>query len=81
MEALEKDVLKISKMNKTKRLPKRLPFYNVPIDKPKIKKLTNVEMPSELPFYNELNIAQTVAAFKKCVITLSCTIEIIKDEV
>ena len=61
-------------------MPKRLPFYNVPIDKPKIKKLTNVEMPSELSFYNELNIAQTVA-FKKCVITLSCNIEIIKDEV
>ena len=62
-------------------MPKRLPFCNVPTDKPKIKKLTNVEMPSELPFYNELNIGKTVAAFKKCVMTLLCNIEIIKDEV
>ena len=34
-------------------------------------------MLSELPFYKELNIVQTVAAFKKCARIYS--IEIIKD--
>ena len=52
IETLEKDVLKTSKINQRKELFKELPFYNVPIDKQKIKKLTNVEMLSELPLFN-----------------------------
>ena len=39
-------------MNQRKELFKELPFYNVPIDKQTIKKLTNVEMLSELPLFN-----------------------------
>ena len=38
IEALEKDVLKLLKINERKELFKGLPFYNVPVDKPKIKK-------------------------------------------
>ena len=42
---------------------KELPFYNEPIEKPKIKKLKYVDMLSELPFYDELNIVKTAKAF------------------
>ena len=31
---------------------KELPFYNVSIDKPKVKRLKNIVLLSELPFYN-----------------------------
>ena len=39
----------------TNRLLKKQPFYNVPIENPKIKHLNNIDMLSELPFYDELN--------------------------
>ena len=39
---------------------KELPFYNVPIDKPKIKRLKNFDL---LPFYDQLNIKKTDNAF------------------
>ena len=42
---------------------KKLPFYNVPIDKPIIKRLKNVYLLAELPFYNQLNIIRTDHAF------------------
>ena len=32
---------------------KGLPFYNKPIEKPKIKRLKNIDLLSELPFYEE----------------------------
>ena len=35
---------------------KELPFYNVPINKPKIKRLKNIDLLPELPFYDQLNI-------------------------
>ena len=41
---------------------KELPFYIVPIDKPKIKPLKNVDLFAELPFYNQLNIIRTAHA-------------------
>ena len=40
-------------------------------------KFSNVDMEQEITFYDELNIVQTVTAFKKC--TRSYSIEIIKD--
>ena len=43
---------------------KELSFYNVPIDKPIIKRLKNVDLLAELPFYNQLNIIKTDQAFK-----------------
>ena len=30
---------------------KELPYYNKPIEKPKIKRLKNIDLLSELPFY------------------------------
>ena len=35
-----------------------LPFYNVLIEKPKIKHLSNIELLHELPFYDELSVAE-----------------------
>ena len=35
---------------------KELPFYNKHIEKPKIKRLKNIDLLSELPFYEELEI-------------------------
>ena len=40
---------------------KGAPFYNKPIEKPKIKRLKNVDLLSELPFYEELNVIRTNA--------------------
>ena len=34
------------------------------IEKPYIKRLNNIDMLRELPFYNELNISKTSKAFK-----------------
>ena len=42
---------------------KELPFYNVSIEKPKIKPLKNVDLLAELPFYDQLNIVKTDHAF------------------
>ena len=38
---------------------KELPFYNKHIEKPKIKRLKNIDLLSELPFYEELNVIKT----------------------
>ena len=43
---------------------KELPFFNVSIEKPKIKRLNNVDLLAELPFYHQLNIIKTDQAFK-----------------
>ena len=43
---------------------KKLPFLNVSIKKPKIKRLKNVDLLAELPFYDQLNIIKTDQAFK-----------------
>ena len=42
-----------------------LPFYNVLIEKLKIKHLSNTELLHELPFYDELNVVEIAKAFKK----------------
>ena len=39
------------------------PFYNTFIEKPKVKKLNNVELLKELPFYDELSIVKNKTAF------------------
>ena len=39
-------------------------FLNVSIEKPKIKRLKNVDLLAELPFYDQLNIIKTDQAFK-----------------
>ena len=57
---------------------KEQPFYNLKIEKPKVKNLNNVDMLIEFPFYNELNIVKTAKEFKKY--ARSHNIEIIKDK-
>ena len=43
---------------------KEIPFYNKSIKKPKIKRLKNIDLLSELPFYEELNLIKTNHAFR-----------------
>ena len=43
---------------------KELLFYNKHIEKPKIKCLKNIDLLSELPFYEELNVIKTNHAFR-----------------
>ena len=40
-----------------------LPFYNKPIEKPKVKRLKNIDRLAELPFYEQLSIMKTNQAF------------------
>ena len=42
---------------------KELPFFNVSIEKPKIKCLKNVDLLAEQPFYDQINIIKTDQAF------------------
>ena len=46
-------------------MSQELPFYNVSIEKLKIKKLKNLDMLSELPFCDKLNIVKTVKTFNE----------------
>ena len=46
-----------------KKLFKILPFYNPFIEKPEIKKLSNVQLLKELPFYDEVSILRNESAF------------------
>ena len=43
---------------------KELPFYNNPIEKPKIKRLKNIDLLTEQPFYEQLKIIKTNQAFR-----------------
>ena len=43
---------------------KELPFYGTYIKKPKIKSLKNIDLLSELPFYEELSVIKTGKAFR-----------------
>ena len=43
---------------------KELPFYNKHIKKPKITRLNNNDLLSELPFYEEQNAVKTNNAFR-----------------
>ena len=42
---------------------KELPFFNVSIKKPKIKRLKNIDILAELPFYDQPNIIKTDQGF------------------
>ena len=50
--------------NEAKNLFQTISFYNVLIEEPEIKKLSNVELLHELPFYVELSITKVSKAFK-----------------
>ena len=43
---------------------KELTFYNKSIEEPKIKRLKNIDLLAELPFYKQLNIIKTNQAFR-----------------
>ena len=43
---------------------KELPFFNMYIEKPKIKSSENIDFFSELPFHEELSVIKTDHAFK-----------------
>ena len=43
---------------------KELPFYNKPIEKPRTKRLTDINLLNELPFYKQLSIIKTNQALK-----------------
>ena len=44
-----------------KKIFQTLPFYNTFIEKPEIKKLSNIKLLQELPFYDELNVKNSNA--------------------
>ena len=55
---------------------KELPFYNKPIEKPKVKRLKNIDQLAELPFYEQLRMIKTNQAFRGY--TLSLKVEIVE---
>ena len=57
---------------------KELPFYNKYIEKPKIKRLKNIDLLFELPFYEELNVTKTDRAFRGY--EMSYKVEIVKKK-
>ena len=44
---------------------RKLPFYNKPIQKPKVKRLKNIDRLAELPFYEQLNVIKTNQVFQR----------------
>ena len=42
----------------SKELFQILPFYNVLIENPKLKHLSNIELLNELPFYDKLSVVK-----------------------
>ena len=58
------DLKKIESHPNVVKYIKELPFYNKYIEKPKIKRLKNIDLLSELPFYEKLNVIKTDRAFR-----------------
>ena len=54
----------LSKINEANYF-KEFPFYNSFIEKPKMKRLTNINLLDELPFHNQLSIIKTDQAFSE----------------
>ena len=55
---------------------KELPFYNKPIEKPKLKCLKNIDQLAELPFFEQLSIIKANQAFRGY--TMSYKVEIVE---
>ena len=51
-------------MKKKKGVISKLPFYNVLIEKPKIKHLKTIDLLHELPFYHESSVVKISKGFK-----------------
>ena len=58
---------------------KELPFCNKHIEKPKIKRLKNVDLLFELPFYKELNVIKTNHAFRGS--AMSYKVELVEKKI
>ena len=58
---------------------KEIPFYNKHIEKPKIKRLKNIDLLSELPFYEELSVIRTNHAFRGY--AMSYKVEIVEKKI
>ena len=58
---------------------KEIPFYNKHIEKPKIKRLKNIDLLSELSFYEELSVIRTNHAFKGY--AMSYKVEIVEKKI
>ena len=58
---------------------KELPFYNKPIEKPRIKRLADINLLAELPFYKQLSIVKVNQAFKGYAISYKVEIGERKD--
>ena len=58
---------------------KEIPFYNKHIEKPKIKHLKNIDLLSELPFYEELSVIRTNHAFRGY--AMSYKVEIVEKKI
>ena len=57
---------------------KEIPFYSDPIEKPKIKRLTDINLLAELSFYEQLSIIKTNQGFKRY--AMSYKVEIVKGK-
>ena len=57
---------------------KELPFLNKHLEKPKKKRLENIDLLSEPPFYEELNVTKTNHAFRGY--SMSYKVEIIEKK-
>ena len=62
-----------------KKLFQILPFYNTFIEKPETKKLSNIKLLQELPFYDELSIVKNLNAFSGYARSYKVEIVDIKD--
>ena len=51
---------------------KELSFYNKPIEKPKVKRLKNIDRLAELPFYEQLSVIKT----DQCLEDMQCHIKL-----
>ena len=58
---------------------KELPFYNKPIEKPKVKRLKNIDQLAALPFYEQLSVMKTNHAFRGY--AMSYKVEIIEKKI
>ena len=56
-------------------------WYKEHIEKPKIKRLKNIDLLSELPFYEELNVIKTNQAFRGYAMTYKVELVEKKDPI
>ena len=56
-------------------------FYNKHIEKPKIKRLKNIDLLFELPFYEELNVIKTNNEFRRYAVSYKVKLVEKKDPI